>query len=157
MPSYSQVDLVTKYFSAWQHHDSALLRSIMAGDIQYERSGKSPILGIEALESYWKRNSDRQEDLIVYPSISEVRQDAIEAMFVAQFFSSKEKDFQTVFGTIRFFFDPAQPGRIIRIWEKYAVKRGRVPGRTLRKDRVPVRGVAAVGNWPAAATAASRA
>jgi len=55
--------LLQRYFEAWRHHDSELVRQLFAEDATYSILGHRKLRGVEAIVQYWDRNTAIVDDL----------------------------------------------------------------------------------------------
>lgn len=119
----SNDQLVNAYFKSWREHDVEALSKIFTVDCEYHIKDKPSLNGLHELQVYWNRNKDRQRELDVFdPIVFEATADATKVAFCATFLDSEEKQNQTVFGEITFFF---KDGKISRLTESYRVHRER--------------------------------
>lgn len=110
--------IVERYFDSWRRHDVTVLRNIFSADATYAIQGKNDIVGIAAIENYWKRNALRQNRLQVkYQDLSE-QNESYQMLFLAAFYDSEERQSQSVGGIIEFKFTNDRT-RISAISERY--------------------------------------
>ena len=97
--------IVNDYFNAWQSYDNSTLSRIFDKDAEYIiRPRNRKLTGIKEICRYWKKNENRQRNLVLNWSIAEVKTMEVSCEFTAQFFDVEENQNQEIIGNINYEF-----------------------------------------------------
>ena len=93
MNTYTEHELLIKYYDAWSKHDINLVREIFDNSASYEMLGKRTLSGVDQIAQYWLRNAHRQRKLKIFPPVNTIEaRGGLTSIFCATFVDIEEND-----------------------------------------------------------------
>ena len=99
-------EIVESYFKAWKTYDAQLVKEIFSDTASYVILPTKKVLrGTQQIQSYWNRNSRRQENLALYWKTTNATDHFAFTSFTADFYDNEMQRKVRVQGTISFLFE----------------------------------------------------